>query len=566
MKTIEEILNIINKLDNHIADDFEAQDLDFKEWNDRSRNDAMKLVVKMAVCMANGGGGTVVFGIRDKIKGKENAILGMPLDIDVFELVKMVYEKTDPHITPNFQWIDVNYGTGKILMMNILAGQPPYTLTDGSATIRIGKDCRPLTGSMRKEVFATTGASDFTSDVVHEDWKNLFSPIAMERIRKYMEEERAPDTLCSMNDEDLLVSIGALKDGKLTIGGILIVGNDKAIAKYVPNYRWDYRKMLSSTDYSIKDGGISAIPIGVYEIERYANTDNPITTLKVGFVHPEFPTYPQIALREALLNAFIHRDYRIPGPIMLKQYKNRIELTNPGNFIGGITPENILHHQPNARNNHLADLLDKLKLVNRSNLGVPRIYKSLLMEGKEPPQYRELGETIELVINASDMIPQFRKFIRTMIEKGIDLDVDHLIILNYLMKHREIDNTTASKIIQRNYEHTKEVLSYLENNLKIIHSGGNIRNKSYMFTRIVYDALEASADYDRDKKLDKESVKLRILSILKERNLTNMEIRQITDLDRQNVLRVMKELEYEGVRLNKKGRWSHYYLEHKNKD
>lgn len=64
---------------------------------------------------------------------------------------------------------------------------------------------------------------------------------------------------------------------------------------------------------------------------------------------------------------------------MLKHYKDRVVITNPGNFIGGISPMNILHHPPAARNSHLADLLDRLKLVNRSNLGVPRIYKALLI-------------------------------------------------------------------------------------------------------------------------------------------------------------------------------------------
>lgn len=76
----------------------------------------------------------------------------------------------------------------------------------------------------------------------------------MERVRTMMSQEHAPDTLVSMSDEDLLKSIGALKDGKLTIGGLLVVGNNDAIAKYVPNNRWDFRRMISSTDYSLKDG------------------------------------------------------------------------------------------------------------------------------------------------------------------------------------------------------------------------------------------------------------------------------------------------------------------------
>ncbi|WP_258880782.1 RNA-binding domain-containing protein [Clostridium estertheticum] len=388
MKSDEDIKKLFNLLETHIADDLEGQDIDFKEWVEKSINDNVNKAVEMAVGMANGGGGSVVFGIRDNVKGREKAIQGIPRGIDEKLIQKAVYDRTDPHITAIFDWIKVTEGYGRILVMTVFPGMPPYTETNGKATIRKGKDCVPFTGSMRTEMFSAIGISDFTANVVQASWKECFSAVAMERVRTMMSQEHAPDTLVRMSDEDLLRSIGALKDGKLTIGGLLIVGNNDAIAKYVPNNRWDFRRMISSTDYSLKDGYNAVIPVALYEIERYMNSENEITTIEVGFLHPEFALYPKIALREALLNAFVHRDYRIPGSVMLKHYKDRLILTNPGNFIGGISPDNILHHPPSARNSHLADLLDRLKLVNRSNLGVPRIYKSLLIEGKEPPQYR----------------------------------------------------------------------------------------------------------------------------------------------------------------------------------
>jgi len=469
-------------------------------------------------------------------------------------------ERTDPHITPTFDWIEVPEGHGRILVMNIYPGMPPYTETNGSATIRVGKDCRPLTGSMRRELFAKTGVSDFTSNLVDEYWKDCFSPVAMERVRMIMAEEHAPDTLIKMSDEDLLKSIGALKDGKLTFGGLLIVGNTQALSKYIPNHRWDFRRMISSTDYSIKYGENSAIPIGLYELERYMATENPTTIVEVGFLHPEFSTYPKIALREALLNAFIHRDYRIPGSVMLKHYKDKLIITNPGNFIGGISPSNILHHPPVARNLHLTDLMDKLRLVNRSNLGVPRIYKSLLIEGKEPPQYNEIGECIELTLIASTIVPEFRNFIKDLNSKGIEVDVDHLIILNYLLRHREIDTYNAAHICQRSIEQVREILSYMENSLKLIKSGGTVKKKYYSLTREVYSMLQKGIEYDRDKRLDKEAIKMRILSILKERNLTNAEVRHMTGMDRQQVLRLMRELEADGVQIKGSGRGAYYCL------
>jgi|WetSurMetagenome_2_1015567.scaffolds.fasta_scaffold74771_2 ATP-dependent DNA helicase RecG len=74
------------------ADELEDQYLDFKEWKGRSMKDAVEMVIEAAVCMANVGGGTVVFGINDKGMGRAKAVLGVPIDGDVNRLKKAVYE------------------------------------------------------------------------------------------------------------------------------------------------------------------------------------------------------------------------------------------------------------------------------------------------------------------------------------------------------------------------------------------------------------------------------------------------------------------------------------------
>lgn len=570
MKTKQEILDILNNLDKKMADDFEDKDLEFKEWvttNESPKKNykaSMSIIVEACVAMANGGGGSIVVGVRDKALGKENVIIGVPENIDQFDVMRQVYEKTDPHITPQIEVIDVEYGTKKLLLVNVLPGNPPYTDTSGSAKIRIGKSSLPLTGSMRANILTELSETDFTSELIEEDYQQLISPSAMEKVRNIMETERAPEELKKMSDEDLLRSIGALKNNKLTKGALLLVGKEDYIEKYIPYYNWEYRKMISDTDYSIKEGGKSAIPIALYDIERNVNTDNPITTIQVGFVHPEIYRYPKLALREAILNSFLHRDFRISGSTFVKQYINRIEISNPGNFIGGITVDNILHHPSKTRNPHLADLMDKLKLVNRSNLGVPRIYMSLLREGKEPPQYREIGKSIELIINASNVSVEFLNLLDYIKKNNYTLDVDHLIILNYLIKHREIDLSEASRIIQRGTEQTRDVLSYMENDVEIIESNGNIRDKIYILSSKSYDILGKTTNYYKDKALDDASAVATILATLKnKKRLTNSEIRKITSFNSRKVTRLMKSLEIEGVRADGRGRGAFYYLENK---
>ena len=557
----EEIHHLLDQLETNIADELESQTLDFKQWNMRSLDDNIKLMLKMAVCMANGGGGSVVFGVADNIKGRSNAILGVPKDIDTTILQKRIYEKTDPHLTPVFEDIIIPEGTERLILMNVYPGMPPYTTTDGSATIRQGKDCIPYTGTLRRKMMDTSTQMDYTAEIIHEDWKNLFSHAAMERVREIMSKERVDEGLLTLSDEDLLRSIGALQENYLTKGSLLLVGKPEAISKYIPQYRWSYRKMISDTDYSNRDDGTHAIPVALYELERYIAVDNPMVTVESGLVHPEFSTYPTIALREALLNAFGHRDYRIDGTIMLKQYKDKLILTNPGEFVGGITPQNILHHPPVARNNHLMDLLDRLKLVNRSNLGVSRIFRSLLIEGKEPPIYREVGNNIELTFISSPLNKNFKNLINHMTQENTHVDVDHLLILQYLIRHEEIDTSIAAEVAQRSMEQARELLSVMQNEFKLIESIGRGKGRYYTLSRSAYELLKGDMQYERQQSLDKEAVKIRVLSILKkdrDRSLTNKEIRQLTGMNRKQVQRLIKELEPDGVKVVGRGAGTKY--------
>lgn len=561
MLSKNEIIGLLDLLENQIADDLESQQLDFKQWNERSLEDNIKLMIKMAVCMANGGGGSIIFGVADKVKGRAKSIFGIPIEIDATVLQKRIYEKTDPHLTVDFEDIHVPEGTQRLLIMNIFAGMPPYTTTDGSATIRQGKDCLPFTGTLRRQMIEASSEQDITAELVFEDWKELFSPSAMERVREIMAKDNMNNPLLELADEDILVSLGALKDKYLTKGALLLVGKPTAIARIIPQHKWSFRKMTSDVEYTVRDDGTHALPVALYELERYINADNPVVTIESGLVHPEYSTYPTIALREALLNALGHRDYRVPGTVMLKRYTDKLILTNPGRFIGGISASNILHHPPVTRNDHLMDLLDKLKLVNRSNLGVSRIYRSLLVEGKEPPIYREVGNNIELTFISSAFNNGFKLVSEALTKKGKVIDVDHLLVLQYLLRHEEIDTTVTAAVTQRSLEQARELLVKMHNEFNLIEPRGRGKGRYYTLTRYTYDILEENMKYERQQSLDKEAIKIRLLTVLKDRSLANKEIRQMTGMDRKQVHRLMQEMTTDGVVAIGKGSGTKYTVQ-----
>ena len=512
-----------------------------------------------------------MFGIKDKVIGRSNAILGVPVEIDINRLKKAVYDSTDPKITPVFQELTVPEGTGRLLIMQIYPGLPPYTDTKGRGKIRIGKDCQPLTGTLRRRVMVETGETDYTAIPLEGPVENYLSASAIERLRDVASREQAPEDLLNKSDQDLLSALGLVHNGKLLRAGLLLAGTSEAIKEYFPGYVWTYLPMISDTDYSNRADGTEAIPIAMERIMDRIMTRNPITTVRQGLFHFEIRTYPEIAIREALTNAFVHTDYRMYGPIMVKQFSDRLEISNPGGLPAGITPENILRHEPVSRNPTLVDALTRLRLVNRSNLGIRRMYHALLIEGKEPPVIIDEGEAVRVILRAKELSVPFRMFVAEESKKGRILSVEHLLIIQYLLRHPEIDTATAAKITQNSINDVREILSQMELQFGYLERGGTGKGTYWILRYDLHRRLSLSGHPERDRRIEWEAAKTRVLSILKQRaergepGLKNSEVRQITHYNRQQVNRLIHELKKEGyVIIEGHGRGARYRYVQKN--
>ncbi len=565
MRELPEIRALLDELEHRSADTLEGQDLDFKRWDSQSEDKAIRTVVNTAICMANGGGGTVIFGIDDKAVGRKKAILGVPPEVDINRLKKAVYDSTEPKLMPVFQELSVPEGTGRLIIMNVYQGLPPYTDTKRQVKIRIGKDCQPLTGTLRGKMMIETGETDFTASPVHGSTDSLLSASAMERLRKAAAKEKAPDDLLQKTDQDLLGAIGLIRNGRLLRAGLLLAGNPEAIREHFPGYVWTHLRMATDTDYTDRGDGNDAIPVSLERILDRIMADNPITTVRQGLFHFEIRTYPEIALREALLNALIHADYRIHSPILVKQFKDRLEIGNPGGLQGGITPENILRHEPVSRNPALVDALTRLRLVNRSHLGVRRMYQALLIEGKEPPRILDEGESVRVIFRASELSIPFRMFIAEEVERGRRLSVEHLLIIQHLLRHPEIDTEMAAKITQQTEADARETMNQMEADFGHLERGGTGRGTYWMLRHDLHRRLSAVDHAERDRRIDWEAAKTRVLSVLKKRaergeaGLQNSEVRKIVHFDRQQVNRLIHELEREGqVKIEGYGRGARY--------
>lgn len=573
-KTRSYVEGLLDQLDDRPAHDLESQDLDFKEWDTGNGNRSIRTAVAAAVCMANGGGGTVVFGVADNAIGRDGAILGVPSAVSVNRLRSTVYDSTDPRLTPVFEELTVPEGTGRLILMHVHPGIPPYTDTAGRGTIRVGKDCKPLTGTMRSKLLEESGENDYTAAAVNAPLSSLISPGAMEALREAAKVERAPADLLRLGDIDLLKAIGVARDGKPTRAAVLLAGSPDAVRDHIPGFVWTHLRMSSPADYSDRADGNTAIPVALSRLLDRIMADNPIETVRREPYHFEYRTYPETVLREALLNALCHGDFRVAGPRLVRQYADRIEISNPGGFIGDITPENILHHTPAARNPCLVEALVRLRLVNRTNLGMERIFSALLMEGKPPPEIEDAGGTVRLTLRASRISPRFRGFVAEEAGKKTVLGADQLLLLRHLVQHGEIDPRTASTLCQRREAAIVSVLTVMEAEYGYVDRRGygpgsywtlrpevhsrllppkEIRRDLSAIVSASVSVSAASETDDRDLRDDWGGLKARVIRVIRRcaetdtEPLANADVRRLTGLDRHQVRRLIHELRDEGI-------------------
>ncbi len=112
-----------------------------------------------------------------------------------------------------------------------------------------------------------------------------------------------------------------------------------------------------------------------------------------GFVRHDVPEYPEVAYREAIVNAVAHRDYDLEGGfVQVRLFVDRVEIQSPGGLGGHLTVDNIAYEQY-TRNPHIMALLEDFGYVERRGLGVDQMIQAMQDAGLEPPVFENRGSS-----------------------------------------------------------------------------------------------------------------------------------------------------------------------------
>lgn len=553
----EELLKRLDRLETETANDIESEVLEIK-GAPTDRGELKGWLTKNAVCLANQRGGCVLVGIADRTKGRKKAITGIG-DVSYRGLERDVYDATDPHILIELE--ELHAPEGVLLMAHVPKGIPPHTTSSGRAWIRIDDGCVPLTGSTIARMVSSSGALDLSAAPAEGATLADLSPEALQKGREYLRRRPGLASLAEEEDGALLRGLRLMGGSELTQAAILLFGKPDAIAQFLPQHEITVLRYTSSTRFDRRLDLRGPLLLDLTRIENELAAASSLRTVQPrGFAQLELPTIDWEVAREATLNAVAHRDYFLRQAIILALHKDRVEVSSPGGFVGGVTPANILRHAPVHRNELLAETFQQLGFVDRAGVGVDRIYERLLRVGARLPTYSadESSVSLSLPLGGSD---EFAAWVVEWDAENAELDLDRLIVLRRLVDVGSLDRWAAAECLQLSDDPAAERLAAMRREGLLVVRGRG-RGTRYELSRPLSERLRGRGLTDADHPLEAEGVRLRVLELLRERSrLTNAEIRDFSGYSRQQVLALEKALEREGlIELHGHGRGAYITL------
>ena len=363
-----------------IVKEGESQRVEFKR-SLRLKNDIGKTIS----ALANTDGGIILIGVSD-----EGEILGVDIGRkSVEDLANWVKENTDPQIYPD---IRVHQVEGKkIIEISVKeSGEKPVFFKD-RAFQRVGKTNQRISASKIRELAKQERVRLHWDERICEG--ATLEDIDEEKVRWYLERRekiRNVKKPMDMSLEELLVNIGALSKEvmKPTNAGILFFGVNPQ------------RFFINSQLRVAKFKGTEVIHPVIDRIdcrgtlwemvemaEEFIRRNIRLLSFRVStsFQREDKFEYPLDALREAIINALIHRNYLETADVRVFIFDDRIEVINPGSFPEGVSPDEPVHKPVNPI---LCQFMYDVGFIERYGSGIKMMKRLCRQWGNKEPHYK----------------------------------------------------------------------------------------------------------------------------------------------------------------------------------
>ncbi|WLT30084.1 ATP-binding protein [Geothrix sp. PMB-07] len=246
-------------------------------------------------------------------------------------------------------------------------------------------------------LFDGRGSETFDASPVRGATLEDLDPEVIEDYRKIRRERGEDPEVLGWSDEELLDALGCVKDfqGQLTptVAGIVLFGTKRALRKWFPMMRVDYLRVHGKEWVEDPENRFESLEIREPLFRLIQKTQGVIVeSLPKAFSLKEAdaqrtdtPTIPIAVIREAVVNALIHRSYRESSPVQVIRYSNRIEIRNPGYSIKSI--DRLGEPGSLPRNPHIAQILFEARFAENKGSGIRVMQRLMAGAGLGPPAF-----------------------------------------------------------------------------------------------------------------------------------------------------------------------------------
>ncbi len=517
------------------------------EFKTAANNYQFDKLVAYCVALANEGGGKIILGVTDK---RPRTVVGTR----AFDEPGRTEAGLHTRLSHRIPIEEVVYQHKRLLIVHVPARLPAAPWQDkGRYLRRAGDDLVALTDTDLRQIYAEA-EPDYSAQPCTATLADL-SPQALTDFRQRWSRKAANPRIAEWNDEQVLANAELLVDGKLNIAALILCGTQESLGKHLAQAEivFEYRSSEASGPAQDRIEYREGFFLCYDALWRRINLRNDLQSYQEGLFRYDIPTFDEVAVREALLNAFAHRDYRLGGSIFLRQFARRLEVISPGGFPPGITPENILDQQ-NPRNRRLAEALGKCGLIERSGQGMNLMVERAILQSKPLPSFVGSGaHEVRLTLQGTVQDPTFVRFLERIGEEQIRLFSTHDFLALDALHHEQ-----ALTPIQR------ERLPLLVE-AGIVEVVGRGRGVRHLLSRELYSALGEKGVYTRKRGLDHETNKELLARHIRENDVDGSPLKDLKQvlpaLSTSKVQALLHQLRDEGrIILVGQRRWARWYL------
>lgn len=478
-------------------------------------------LVEAVVCMANGRGGVLLVGVED-----DGTVTGArPRHGSVTHPTRvqaLIANQTVPPVSVEVSLVESH--AMPVLAIAVENSQRVVGTQSGKYVRRALRadgtpQCVPFPAHEMLAHEIDRGALDYAALPARGATWDALDPREFDRFRGLvaLAGGAGDGQLAGLSDLDIARALGVVRysDGELfpTIGALLLFGRPGPLREYIPTHEAAFQ-VLRGTQIEVNDfieGPLFRVAEDLLARFQVRNSED---ELQMGLLRVTVPLVPEVAVREGIANALVHRDYTRMGPVTVQMSDEALIISNPGGFPQGVRLDNLLEtSQPRSR--ILADAFKRAGIVERSGRGINRMFEATLRLGRDAPDFtRSTDERVTAAFTTSSPDLGLARYVLEREQAtGVPWRLEDLQVLHELRRESDLSIPEAAQLLQKSQAQTRAAMARMVQS-GLVEARGSGRSRRYHLTAAVYRALDASSAYVRVRTFDSLQQEQMVLSFV----------------------------------------------------